>query len=561
MPRDPRFSRKQVLTTFALSAAAAIFPAEALGQTPATKPVDKVTTDDIKILEKVSGLNFTEDERKEILDTVRSYRGSFEQLRQAAIKENTSVSLAYVPADRPAQGDHSVKANVNRRRDLRRLSPDSALAFMSVGDLGQLIRNRQLTSVELTQLYISRLKKYGDTLLAVVTLMEASALQEAAQADADLKNGLDRGPLHGIPYGAKDLFAAKGAPTTWGADPYKAQMLDYDAAIVERLRAAGAVLVAKLSMGSLAQGDVWFKGTTKNPWNMKQGSSGSSAGSAAATAAGLVAFGIGTETSGSILSPSQRCRVTGLRPTFGRVSRYGAMELSFSLDRIGPICREAEDCALVLAALCGSDARDPSAVDRPFFYPPKLDIDSLRIGWVGSESGLANDPAAKRLKELKAQVVPVKVAPFPSALFTILNVEAASAFDNFTRSDLIHGLKNSSWPQTFRSGRFVPGVEYLQAQRVRTLMMRQFEKDVAEFDFLLGPGIGGQAFNHANFCGYPSIAIPFGDDGNGNSVSKALIGKPYDEARLIVLAKALQDSFEYHRHHPDLEAAGSAQSG
>jgi len=561
MPRDPRFSRKQVLTTFALSAAAAIFPAEALGQanqTPVAKPVDQVTTDDIKILEKVSGLNFTEDERKEVLDTVRSYRATFEQLRQAAIRETTSVPLAYVPSGLPAPTDRTVKATVTRVRDLKRPSRDSDLAFMSIRELGQLLRNKQITSVELTQLYLSRLKKYGDTLLCLVTLMESSALEQAEQADADLKNGLDRGPLHGIPYGAKDLLATKGAPTTWGADPYKTQVFDYDAAVIERLRAAGAVLVAKLSMGALAQGDVWFNGTTKNPWNMKQGSSGSSAGSAAATAAGLVAFGIGTETSGSILSPSQRCRVTGLRPTFGRVSRYGAMELSFSLDRIGPICREAEDCALVLSALCGADARDPSAVDRPFIYPPKLDIGSLRIGWVGAESGLANDVAAKRLKELGAQVVPLKVAPFPGAIFTILNVEASSAFDAFTRSDLIHGLKNSSWPETFRSGRFVPGVEYIQAQRTRALMMRQFEKDVAEFDFLLGPGIGGQAFNHANFCGYPSIAIPFGDDGNGNSVSKALTGKPYDEARLVVLAKALQDSFEFHRHHPDMDAAGAA---
>jgi Asp-tRNA(Asn)/Glu-tRNA(Gln) amidotransferase A subunit family amidase len=559
MPADLPLSRKQLIASMAAGLAAAAMPARAAGQaalpqgvkTPAS---DDVTLADLQAAERMAGISFSDAERKEVLDAVRAYRAAYDAVRKAPIRETTGVPLAFVPAERAAPGPVRVKAAASRTRSLARPTLDEDVAFLPIHQLGQLLRAKKITSVELTRIYLGRLKQYGDALLCLVSLTEDLALHQAEDADNDFRAGIDRGPLHGIPYGAKDLLATKGIPTTWGADPYKAQVFDYDAAVIERLRAAGAVLVAKLSMGSLAMGDVWFKGTTKNPWNLKQGSSGSSAGSAAATAAGLIAFGIGTETSGSILSPSIRCRVTGLRPTFGRVSRFGAMELCYSLDRIGPLCREAEDCALVLSALCGADPRDPSSVDRSFEYPERVDLHTVKIGWVGAASSMDADVAVKRLRDLGATVTAIRPAPFPQALSTILSVESASAFDAFTRTDAIHGLQNSEWPKTFRGARFVPAVEYIQAQRLRTLMMRQFEQDFGDLDAFLGPGIGGPAFSQANYHGYPAIALPFGDDGNGNSVARTLIGRPYQEGRLVAIAKATQDGFDFHRRRPDLTA-------
>ncbi|AIE86341.1 amidase [Fimbriimonas ginsengisoli] len=563
MALDVSLSRKEVLTSLIVGLSTAALPAAALGQgTPpvpapqGTEPVkvdpNLVTLDDLKAVAKISGLTFTDEELKEVLDSVRSDREAYAHVRAMPIKETTSVPLAFVPNGGGTRVGSRVEAKASPTKGFTRPSRDEDVAFLSIRELGHLLRTRQITSVELTRIYLSRLKQYGDALQCVVTLTEDLAISQAEEADRELRTRTDRGPLHGIPYGAKDLFATKGILTTWGADPYATQVPNYDAAAIERLRAAGAVLVAKTSLGSLAMGDVWHKGVTKNPWNPKQGSSGSSAGSASATAAGLIAFGIGTETSGSIMSPSLRCRVTGLRPSFGRVSRFGAMELSYSLDKVGPLCREAEDCALVLAALCGADPRDPSAVDRPFEYPAKVDLKKVKVGWAGPADRMADDPAVKRLRDLGVAVEAIKLTPFPNELYAILNVEAGSAFDAFTRTDLIHQLKNSSWPQTFRGSRFVPGVEYLQAMRARTIAQQKFEQEFGDFDAILGTGIGGTAFAHANFGGYPSILIPMGDDGSGNSVGRALIGRLYGEDRLIVLAKALQDGFDYHHRRPSL---------
>lgn len=551
MPLDETLSRKQVLSTMIAGLATAALPAVG-GAQDAPKASVEITLDDIQAAEKIAGIELTADERKAVLASLKSARQGYLALREAAIDETSAVPLGYATyrVGNPEAG--RVRVVASGVKGLQRPRKDDDVAFLNIRELGFLLRSKQLTSVELTRIYLDRLRKYGDSLLCVVTLTDRLAMAQAEAADADFKKGIDRGPLHGIPFGAKDLFATKGIRTTWGAEPYKNQIFDYDASAIERMRAAGAILVAKLSMGALAMGDVWFKGTTKNPWNPKQGSSGSSAGSAAATAAGLVAFGLGTETSGSIMSPSLRCRVTGLRPTFGRVSRYGAMELCYSLDRIGPLCREAEDCALVLSALVGADPRDPSSVNRPFEYSPKLDMSRVKIAWAGSEKEMDADLAVKRLRDLGATVEPIKLSPFPAGLYTILNVEAASAFDRFTRGVEIDEMTNSAWPTTFRTSRFVPAVEYLQAQRARDLMVRTFEREFADFDAILAPGIDGNAFAQANFGGYPSIMLPFGDDGSGNSVGKALIGRLFGEDRLIAMAKAIQDGFDYHRRRPIL---------
>jgi Asp-tRNA(Asn)/Glu-tRNA(Gln) amidotransferase A subunit family amidase len=433
-----------------------------------------------------------------------------------------------------------------------RPSKDEDLAFLSLRELAHLVRTQQVSPTELTRLYLSRLKRYGDKLLCVVNLTEDLAMAQAAAAEKEINAGHYRGPLHGIPYGVKDLFSAKGIPTTWGAGPYEHQVFNYDSAVVGKLQVAGAILVAKLSCGSLAQGDVWFRGTTKNPWNPKQGSSGSSAGSASATAAGLVGFSIGTETYGSITSPSVRCRVTGFRPTYGRVSRSGAMGLSYTMDKVGPICREVEDCALVFAAICGRTAYDVASVDRPFDYPRRVSIKRLQFGWVGPQAAMETDPVVKLLAAAGAVITPAKFTPMPDGIGQILDVEAGSAFDAFTRGEDIHGLKNSSWPETFRASRYVPAVEYLQAQRARTLLMHTFEEEFGPYDYLLGVGVAGSVLGHCNYCGYPQVALPLGDDGNGNSVARSIIGKLYRDDELLSVAKFVQDHFDFHRRRPDL---------
>ncbi|MGH7457039.1 MAG: amidase, partial [bacterium] len=355
-----------------------------------------------------------------------------------------------------------------------------------VGDLAELIRTRRVTSTQLTQMYLDRLKKYGPKLECVVTLTEERALEQARRADEEIAAGKYRGPLHGIPYGAKDLLAAKGYKTTWGSVPYKDQMIDADATVIQRLEKAGAVLVAKTTLGELAWGDVWFGGKTRNPWNLEQGSSGSSAGSASATSAGLVAFSIGTETWGSIVSPSTRCGVTGLRPTYGRVSRAGAMALSWSMDKIGPICRTVEDCALVFNAIYGPDGVDQTVADLPFNYNPSVKLSQLRIGYLQSAferdttNKVNNEAVLAKLRELGANLTPIELPDYPiNDLAFILSAEAAAAFDELTRSGkddlLVRQIKNA-WPNAFRVSRFIPAVEYIQANRVRYLVIQAMAK-------------------------------------------------------------------------------------
>ncbi|HSI72376.1 MAG TPA: amidase, partial [Fimbriimonas sp.] len=441
-------SRKEFVTSLLVTAAAGTASASPwpLPQTP-----EQTTLEDLKAVEKLAGISFTEDERKRVLEQVRGARRGYEAIRQRPINFTVEPPTVFTPLGGGSLEGSKVQVKTSAIK-LRKPATAEDIAFLSVHELAHLVRTRQVSPVELTEIYLERLKRYGDKLLNVVTLTESIARSRAKVADQEIRDGHYRGPLHGIPYGIKDLFATKGIPTTWGADPYSNQVLDFDATVVSRLHEAGAILTAKLSMGALAMGDVWFRGTTKNPFNPKQGSSGSSAGSASATAAGLVGFSIGTETLGSIVSPSTRCRVTGLRPTYGRVSRYGGMALSYTMDKAGPICRRAEDTALVLAAICGSDPHDPSAVDRPFSYPARVDFKKLKVGFLVRKdnaddlSAFAQDPAVKILRGLGAAVTPVTFSPLPNGMLQILNVESSSAFDEFTRSEKIQQLKNSSWP-------------------------------------------------------------------------------------------------------------------
>lgn len=536
-------SRKQLLTATLASLAATGLakPSNGVVQTPY-----EITLEDLKAVERIVGLEFTDEERKAALAEIKAGRTGFVQMREPAISFTTDPMTVFTPIGGGSKPGR-VRAKASPAK-LKRPKPED-IAFLNIRELGHLLRTRQVTSYELTRLFLDRLKRHGDDLLCVVTLCEDLALRQAERADKELREGKDRGPLHGIPYGIKDLFATKGIPTTWGADPYKTQVFDFDATVVQRLEAAGAVLLAKLSMGALAMGDVWFRGTTKNPWNPTQGSSGSSAGSGAATAAGLVPFAIGTETYGSITSPALRCRVTGFRPTYGRISRYGAMELSYTMDKVGPLARDAEDCALIFAALCGADPHDPSAVDRPFDFPRKVDFKSLKVGYLGTVKALEEDPAAQVLKALGATVTPKQFTPIPNGMFNILDVECASAFDDLTRSGKLRELKNSSWPATFRGARYVPAVEYLQTQRARTVSIHRFEEELGDLDLLLSNGLGS-TMPHTNFGGHPQILLPWGDDDKGNSVGRSLIGRLYRDDELLVVAKAVQEKFDFHRRRP-----------
>ncbi len=427
-------------------------------------------------------------------------------------------------------------------------------------------------------MYLGRLKKYGDKLLNVVTLTEELALKQAEAADREIKAGKYRGPLHGIPCGVKDLFATKGIKTTWGAEPYKDQMIDYDSTVVERLREAGAVLVAKLSMGALAQGGRWFKGMTRNPWQPEEtniGSSGSSAGSASATSAGLVGFAIGTETLGSIVSPSSRCGVTGLRPTYGRVSRYGAMGLSWTMDKIGPICRSVEDCALVLAAIYGPDGHDLTVEDVPFNWNPDRPLSQMKIGYIkaefeptagaggrgGNQGGQGNSEERKKmyadaldvLRKAGAKLEPFELPQFDfQSLRTILSAEAAAAFDDITRDGRVNQLSGQSpndWPNSFRTSRFIPAVEYIRAQRARTLLMREMDKLMADWDVFVTPAPGSASLTLTNLTGHPAVVTPCGFI---NKLPQAIMftGNLYDEGAPLRVAMAYQQATDWHRKYP-----------
>lgn len=514
---------------------------------------------------KIIGLDFTPSERALMRDDVYENLKSFEQLRQVKLGNEVPPALYFDPfsqakmptlvAVAPQFADPGV---------VLRPSMDEDLAFMSVAQLSQLIHSGKLSSEELTLVYLKRLKTYGPKLECVITILEERALADARARDAELKAGHWRGPLHGIPYGAKDLMAVKGAPTTWGAMPYKDQVIEDTATVIERLDKAGAVLLAKLTLGALAWGDVWYGGMTRNPWNLDQGSSGSSAGSASATSAGLVAFSLGTETYGSIVSPSTRCGVTGLRPSFGRVSRAGAMALTWSMDKIGPICRSVEDCALVFEAIRGSDGRDATVRDAPFPYDANSDLKQLRIGYLEqafseAHETKANDDAV--LEVLRKQGLTLQAVSLPDmpvdAMGLIISVEGAAAFDELTRSnrdDLMVRQVRNAWPNTFRAARLIPAVEYLQANRVRSLLMAALEREFAQVDVLVTPSFGGNSLLATNLTGHPCVVVPNGFLKENEPTSICFIGKLFGEADLLRVAAAYQDATQFHQKRPQAYA-------
>jgi Asp-tRNA(Asn)/Glu-tRNA(Gln) amidotransferase A subunit family amidase len=462
------------------------------------------------------------------------------------------------------------------------------VAYWPIIQLSQLIRTRQVTSVELTQMYLARLHRHNDKLNCVVTFLDDVALTQAKQADAEIKSGKYKGPLHGIPWGAKDIIAVKGHKTTWGSAAYKEQTIEEEASVVEMLRDAGAVLIAKLTTGELAQGDQWFGGQTKNPWNTAEGSSGSSAGPCSATAAGCVAFGIGSETSGSILSPSARCGITGLRPTFGRVSRYGVMALSWTQDRLGPLCRYSEDCAVVMSVIAKPDGRDLSVSELPFNWNSRFDFKKLRVGYLKDAFDENTNPATKKydeaaiaqIEKLGVKLVVVNV-PEGTADASGFGVESAVFFDELVRTGRDKQMTNPGRASSFRTSRLIPAVEYLQAQRARAMMMAKLAEATAEVDVYLVPantgggggggrgrgpaGAGaaanvgrqnaaGRHFNMANIAGYPALSVPHGFLDSGSPAALTLYGPPFKETEILALAKAYQDASGFHLKHPNLDA-------
>lgn len=527
----------------------------------------KISPKDVATAGKVIGLEFTSKEIQLMLKGIEGNLESYRELRNHQLDNGVFPAINFSPLIPYAA---EAAANKIERQDIELPEipdlkvPDNLddLAFAPVTVLSQLIRTGKITSTELTKMYIKRLKRYNPTLECVVTLTEDLALEQARRADEEIAAGKYRGPLHGIPWGVKDLFATKGIKTTWGAMPYKDQVIDIDATVVKRLEEAGAVLVAKLTSGALAWGDVWFGGKTKNPWNTKQGSSGSSAGPASATASGLVGFSIGTETWGSIISPSHTCGVTGLRPTYGRVSRYGAMALSWSMDKAGPICRSAEDCALVFNAIYGPDGKDVTVVNRPFHYDPSVDIKTLRIGYVKAlfekDPNKINDiRVLETLRSMGINLIPIELPDFPvGALDFILNAEAAAAFDELTRSgkdDLMVRQIRHAWPNVFRQSRLIPAVEYIQANRFRTLLIQKMAEILKDIDVYIVPTNGGDHLLLTNLTGHPAVVVPNGFDKEGSPISITFMGNLFKEAEALLVAKVFQEATGFHKEHPKLD--------
>ena len=547
-----------------------------------TAEESKITPEMIAAAEQLSGLSFTDEERAQMQAVLNTRLDQYETIRHMPIQNWDSPALMFQPQIAgPAPVEVTRSYPMSAQPPVVRPDRLEDAAFYPVTQLAELIRTRQVTSVELTEMYLERLKRYGPVLECVVTLTEDLAMQQARRADEEIQQGRYRGPLHGIPWGAKDLLATKGYKTTWGAMPFKDQLIDIDATVVTRLEEAGAVLVAKLTMGALAFGDIWFGGVTKNPWDITEGSSGSSAGPGSATAAGLVGFCIGTETLGSIVSPSTRCGVSGLRPTFGRVSRYGAMALSWSMDKIGPMCRTVEDCALVFSAIYGPDGRDLTVGAQPFQWNPALDARRLRVGYVEKAFAAAEqdeDDSQSVLKShdrleainranstavldvLRAQGFDLVRITLPETtlepLFIILLAEAAAAFDDLTRSDqddLLKRQDDDAFPNLFRAARFIPAVEYIQANRIRLQVMKDMAALMETVDVFVAPSFGGNVLMLTNLTGHPAVVLPNGFTDKRTPTSITFIGGLHKEAEALAVAKAYQDATDYHLQHPAMD--------
>lgn len=527
---------------------------------------DTLSKKDIPAAARLFDLNFTQKEIDSMYAGVKENVGVYQRMHKQTLANNIAPTLSH-SAILPGMvfNEKQEKIDWNIPKNVVLPADKNELAWYSVSQLASLLKNKKISSVELAKFFIDRIKKYGDSLQCVISITESIAMEEAAKADAEIAAGKYKGPLHGIPYGLKDLFAVKGTKTTWGAEPYKNQVIDEDAFVYSKLKEAGAVLVAKFTLGALAMGDYWYGGRTKNPWNTRFGSSGSSAGSASATVAGLVPFAIGTETWGSIISPASTCGATGLRPTFGAISRSGAMTLSWSLDKIGPICRSAEDAAIVFNYIRGTDGKDMSAVSKPFNYKPNADIKKMRIGYAKNYFDRITDTSRTEWKVLETyrsmgvELIPVD---FPDSLvypFNIMDVvisaECAAAFDDFTRNDVDDLMTRqglNDWPNTFRISRLVPAVEYINANRHRFILMQKMNEVISQYDVIICPTRGsGNQSAITNLTGHPVVCVPTGFDKRTNTpTSISFIGKLFDEASILAAAKYYQDKTGWDEMHP-----------
>ena len=561
-----QLARRSFLAYFSgLGLSATVLPG-ALWAKMQAEEVTKVTKEMLQAAEQIAGLEFNDSERDLMVDGLNKHLQRYEKMREVPLDNSVAPAVQFnpvVPGTTFEKKQLPIKAS--KPRNAKKPSDIEELSFWTITNLAGLIKSRKVSSLELTNMYLGRLKKYDDKLRCVITLTEELARQQAKRADKEIAAGRYRGPLHGIPWGAKDLLAVKGYKTTWGAMPYKDQVIDTDATVVRRLEQAGAVLVGKLTLGALAWGDVWFAGKTRNPWNTEKGSSGSSAGPAAATAAGLVGFSIGSETHGSIVSPCTVCGVTGLRPTFGRVSRYGAMALSWTMDKIGPICRSVEDCALVFNAIYGPDSKDNTVVDLPFNWDAGRGIKDLKVGYIKSafeqqrddkESKANDETTLEVLRRLGADLKPIELPDYPvDAMAFILSVEAAAAFDELTRSgrdDLLVRQIKKAWPNRFREARLVPAVEYIQANRLRTLVIKAMHELMSEVDVYVAPSRVGNNLLLTNLTGHPAVVLPNGFNKEQEPTSISFAGKLYGESEVLAVAKAYQDATGFHLKHPVL---------
>lgn len=557
--------RRTWLQLISSLAAARVLPAQTASSpaAPTTVPIARTVTKEQVVQALASmGLEFSNAHIEMMMPAVNRNLQHYLRVRQVTIPLDTPPAFSFSPtlAGSPVPKGKSRFAGPKVRALARSAQPEE-IAFAGALELGAMLQARRITSTELTKLYLERLKMYGPKLNCVVTLTEELALDEAKKADARLRAGRRRSPLDGVPYGAKDLFDTKGILTSWGAQPYQHRVPDADATVITKLREAGAVLVAKLSMGALAQGGLWYGGLTKTPWNYERSSSGSSAGSASATSAGLVGFAIGTETLGSIISPSVACGVTGLRPTFGRVSRNGAMALSWTMDKIGPICRRVTDCAEVLRWLTGPDGQDLTVTNAPYNWNPRRSLKTMKVGYTAAD--FERLPAARKpvydealqvLRDAGVQLEAMKLPDFPlQSLIPVLDAEAATAFDDLTRSgdlETLSGQAPSDWPNQFRTSRLIPAVEYIRAQRARTLYMRMFRDEMGRWDAFVSPS-DSDSVSATNLTGHPQIVTPCGFvDG----LPRGLIFTAglYDEGAAMRVAHAYQMRTEWHARRPQL---------
>lgn len=545
---------------------------------------EEITAASIAAAEEIAGVSFTDAQREQLLRGLKAQANSLAALHAVPLHNSVAPAMVFMPSPPPVPARsgpaRSARARAPRT-DVPKPTDDASIAFLGLDALGALIASRQLSARELLDIYLKRIQRLDRTLQAVITVTEERARAQAARLDDETAKGRSRGPLHGIPWGAKDLLAVRGYRTTWGSGAHRDQTIDADATVVTRLDAAGAVLLAKLTLGELAQGDVWYGGTTKNPWNRVQGSSGSSAGPAAAVSAALVAFAIGSETLGSISSPSTRCGVVGLRPTFGRVPRTGAMALSWSMDKLGPMCRRVHDCGTVLAAIAGKDAAEVASADAPFVWDDRATpLRALRIGYVkASFDAPDRDPAdtARVTRPNKAfddavlaairaaggTLIPVTLPDLPyTAMRIILTAEAGAAFDTLTRSGrdaLLVQQGDNAWPNTFRTSRFIPAVDYINANRVRTLAMQQWNALFDAVDVIITPTGGNAQLQATNLTGHPAVILPHGfratsaTDATPVPQSITVLGGLWKEGAALTVAHAIERALGLAERRPPVD--------